>query len=105
VRSKDYQCVYSKKEGRCFIYVDLYVDDMLLVETNMDVIKEVKMKMSSKLDMKDLGAMNFILGMEIKGDQTIINLWLNQRKYIETVLKHFNMHSQGTNFFERKTNC
>jgi hypothetical protein len=39
---------------------------MLLIGNNMDAIKEVKKKLSSKLDMKDLDAGNFILGMEIK---------------------------------------
>jgi hypothetical protein len=29
---------------------------MLLIKNNMDVIKEVKKKLSSKFDMKDLGA-------------------------------------------------
>ena len=42
VRSKDDHYVYSKQVGNHFIYVVLYVDDMLLVGNNMDVIKEVK---------------------------------------------------------------
>jgi hypothetical protein len=46
----------------------LYVDDMLLVGNNMDVIKEVKSQLSSKFDMKDIDVANFILGMEIKRD-------------------------------------
>jgi hypothetical protein len=66
---RDDHCVYSKKVGNHFIYVVLYVDDMFLVGNNMDVIKEVKSQPSSKLDMKDLGAANFILGMEIKRDR------------------------------------
>jgi hypothetical protein len=41
--------------------------------------------------MKDLSAANFILGMEIKRDWEIRKLWLNQKNYIEMVLKHFNM--------------
>jgi hypothetical protein len=41
--------------------------------------------------MKDLGASNFILGMEIKRDQKRSKLWLNQRKYVETILHRFNM--------------
>jgi hypothetical protein len=69
VRSRVDHCVYSKKVGNHFIYVVLYVDDMLLVGNNMDVIKEVKSQLSSKFDMKDLGAANFILGMEIKRDR------------------------------------
>jgi hypothetical protein len=41
--------------------------------------------------MKDLGASNFILGMEIKRDWKKRKLWLNQRKYVETILQRFNM--------------
>jgi hypothetical protein len=92
VRSKDDHCVYSKQVGNHFIYAVLYVDDMLLVGNNMDVIKEVKSHLSSKFDMKDLGVANFILEMEIKRDHANKKLWLNQRKYVETILHRFNMH-------------
>ena len=44
------------------------IDDMLLIENNKDVIKEVKSHLSSKFDMKDLGVSNFILRMEIRRD-------------------------------------
>jgi hypothetical protein len=91
VRSKAENCIYSKEEGGSFIYVALYVDNMLLVGNNMDAIKEVNKKLSSKIDMKDLGAANFIMGMDIKRDQATRKLWLNQKKYIEIFLKHFNV--------------
>jgi hypothetical protein len=68
VRSKDDHCIYSKEEGGCFIYVSLYVDDMLLIGNSMNTIKEGKKKLSSSFNMKDIGATNFILGMEIKRD-------------------------------------
>jgi hypothetical protein len=92
VRRRVDHYVYSKQVGNHFIYVVLYVDDMLLVGNNMDVIKEVKSQLSSKFDMKDLGAANFILGMEIKRDRANRKLWLNKRKYVETILQRFNMH-------------
>jgi hypothetical protein len=41
--------------------------------------------------MKDLGASNFILGMEIKRDRKKRKLWLNKIKYVETILHRFNM--------------
>jgi hypothetical protein len=91
VRSKVDHSIYSEQVGNHFIYVVLYVDDMLLVGNNMDVIKEVKSQLSSKFDMKDLGAANFILGMEIKRDRANRKLF-NQRKYVETILQRFNMH-------------
>jgi hypothetical protein len=77
LRSKVDRCIYSKEEGGNFIYVALYVDDMLLIGNNMDAIKDVKKKLSSKLDMKDLGVANYIMGMEIKRDRAARNLWLN----------------------------
>ena len=82
-------CIISRLVN-IFIYVVLYVDDMLLVGNNMEVIKEVKMQLSSKLDMKDVNAANLILGMEIKINHANRKLWLNQRKYIETILHRFN---------------
>jgi len=66
VRSKVDHCVYYKQVGEHFIYVVLYVDDMLLAGKNMEVIKEVKMQLSSNINMKDLNVFNLILGMEIK---------------------------------------
>jgi hypothetical protein len=91
VRSKVDHYIYSKEEHGCFIYVASYVDDMLLIGNNMNAIKEVKKQLSSKFNMKDLDASNFIMGMEIKKDRETRNIWLNQMKYIETILKHFNM--------------
>jgi hypothetical protein len=67
---------------------------MFLVGNNMDTIEEVKKKTSSKFDMKDIVAKNFIMGMEIKRDQAVGKIWLNQRKCIEIILKHFNMHDR-----------
>jgi hypothetical protein len=41
--------------------------------------------------MKDLGTSNFIFGMEIKIYRKKRKIWLNQRKYFETILQRFNM--------------
>ena len=91
VRSKADHCVYSKQVGDHFINIVMYVDDMLLIGNNKDVIKEVKSQLSSKFDMKDLGAANFIMGMEIRRDRGKKMISLNQRKYGETEIKRFNM--------------
>ena len=57
----------------------------------MDLIKEVKQQLSFEFRMKDLGPTHFILGMEIKRDRSSKKLWLSQQKYIEGILKRFNM--------------
>jgi hypothetical protein len=86
IRRKEDQCVYFKLIGDHLIYLILYVDDMLFIGNNKEIIQYVKTQLSSKFDMKDLGASNFILGMEIKRDWKNRKLWLNQRKYVETIL-------------------
>jgi hypothetical protein len=67
-RSKEDHYVYFKLIGDHLIYLVLYVDDMLLIGNNKEIIQDVKTRLSSKFNMKDLGASNFILGMEIKRD-------------------------------------
>ena len=76
-RSKVDHCVYFKLIGDYVIYLVFYVDDMLLVGNEKEIIQDLKTHLSSKFDMKDLGAANYILGMEIKRDQEKRKLWLN----------------------------
>ena len=60
VRSKVDHYVYSKQVGDHFVNIVLYVDDMLLIGNNKDVIKEVKSQLYSKFEMKDIDVANFI---------------------------------------------
>jgi len=50
---------------------------MLLVGNDKEIIQDLKTQLSSKFHMKDLGAANYILGMEIKKDWVKRKLWLN----------------------------
>lgn len=68
-KSKADHCVYFKLIGDHAIYLVLYVDDMLLVGNEKEIIQDLKTRLSSKFDMKDFGAANYILGMEIKRDR------------------------------------
>ena len=47
------------------IIVCLYIDDMLIMITNIDDINSTKRMLSSKFDLKDLGVVDFILGIRI----------------------------------------
>ena len=76
-RRKEDHYLYFKLIGDDLIYLVLYVDDMLLIGKNKEIIQNVKTQLSSKFNMKDLGASNFILGMEIKRDRKRGKLWLN----------------------------
>jgi hypothetical protein len=90
-RSKGDPTVYFKLIGDHLIYLVLHVGVMLLIRNDKDIIQDVETSLSSKFDMKDLGAVNFILGMEIKRDGESMKICLNKRKNVETILQRFNM--------------
>eukprot|EP01018_Ginkgo_biloba_P031360 Gb_07932 [translate_table: standard] len=61
IRSKVDHCIYFKQVRDHFVILLLYVDDILLIGNNKEMIKGVKSQLSSQFEMKDLGAINFIL--------------------------------------------
>ncbi|RVW84630.1 Retrovirus-related Pol polyprotein from transposon TNT 1-94 [Vitis vinifera] len=85
-------CVYVKSlDDDSFIFLLLYVDDMLIAAKSMIEVNKLKSLLSKEFDMKDLGAAKKILGMEIHRDRTLGRLWLSQHSYVKRVLERFNM--------------
>ncbi|KAJ0869659.1 putative RNA-directed DNA polymerase [Helianthus annuus] len=96
-RSKFDSCVYIREyEQGKFVYLLLYVDDMLVACENQQVIKETKDLLKQEFDMKELGPAKKILGMEILRDRGQGLLYLSQRSYVKKVLSNFGMeHSKS----------
>ncbi|GKV43399.1 hypothetical protein SLEP1_g50691 [Rubroshorea leprosula] len=68
-RSNYDSCVYHKKLGDgSWVYLLLYVDDMLIAAKSMLIIDDLKKQLSGEFEMKDLGAAKKILAMEIHRD-------------------------------------
>lgn len=86
-------CIYIKTSGSKFIILVLYVDDILLASSDLDMLYETKRFLSSNFDMKDLGDASYVLGIEIHRDRSKGTLGLSQRAYIDKVLKRYNMHN------------
>jgi len=87
-------CVYLKRQNHgSYIILLLYVDDMIVADSNMQEINVLKRKLENSFAMKDLGAAKQILGMRITRDRKNRKLTLSQSEYIEKVLKRFNMHN------------
>ncbi|CAA7049382.1 unnamed protein product [Microthlaspi erraticum] len=85
-------CVYyNKLKDESYIYLILYVDDMLVAAKSMCDIQKLKGLLSAEFDMKDLGAAKKILGMEILRDRKQKKLFLSQKSYIQKVLARFGM--------------
>ena len=87
------KCVYVKNTERGFVIICLYVDDILIMGSNNEVIKTTKEMFNNKFDMKDLGVANVILGIKIS--KTSDGLILSQSHYIEKILKKFKQNDSS----------
>ncbi|KAG8480929.1 hypothetical protein CXB51_025596 [Gossypium anomalum] len=93
-RSNFDRYVYFKKNNDgSFVYLLLYVDDMLIAAKDKGEIRKVKAPLSEEFEMKDLGPAKKILGMEILKAIKTSKLYLSQKRYNEKVLCRFNMQS------------
>jgi hypothetical protein len=76
-------CIYAKFRSRKFIFLILYVDDILLASSDVSLLLETKRFLSSNFDMNDLGETLFIVGIEIHRDRRKEVLELSQKAYLE----------------------
>lgn len=70
--------LFTKQRGRIVIIL-IYVDDLLIIGSDKDLIEEAKKTLHSNFKVKDLGELKYFLGIEVlRSKQGIL---LNQRKY------------------------
>ena len=90
-------CIYYKsevKDGRTVLMIiAVYVDDTILASNNMDALNEEKRRLSRKFEMDDRGEVHYVLGMSVKRNRNLKILTIDQRVYLENVLKRFGMQS------------
>ncbi|GJY12245.1 retrotransposon protein, putative, ty1-copia subclass [Tanacetum coccineum] len=89
-RSSYDSCVYyrSYAPGE-YIYLLLYVDDMLIACKSKAEIGSTKSLLKKEFDMKELGEAKKILGMEIVRDRSREILSVSQSGYISKILNDF----------------
>ena len=76
-------CVYYNKlpDGE-YIYLLLYVYDTFIASKNKSAIDKLKKDLSSEFEMKDLGEVKKVLGMEIERDRRSDKVSLTQKGYL-----------------------
>uniref|UniRef100_A0AAV1TB59 Reverse transcriptase Ty1/copia-type domain-containing protein n=1 Tax=Peronospora matthiolae TaxID=2874970 RepID=A0AAV1TB59_9STRA len=84
-------CIYIKRDDQDMILVVLYVDDLILVSSNNELLKSTKMALSKRFEMTDLGELDYFLGMEIKNDRKTGMVTVQQTKFLKSVLTKFGM--------------
>ena len=57
--------VYLKVSGSKFIFLILYVDDILLANSDLGLLHTTKKFLSENFEMKDMGEATYVIGIEI----------------------------------------
>lgn len=68
------QCVYVKGKNGNYVYVSLYVDDMIIAAKTSKEIEDVKAALKNSFKIEELGEAKFILGIEIDHDRNCSTL-------------------------------
>ena len=69
------------------------VDDILIVSNNNEMINAEKKLLGQRFDMVDQGKLQYILGISIHRERAAKTLEIKQSKYLESVLKKFDMEN------------
>ena len=91
-------CIYKKVSGSSIAFLVLYVDDILLIGNDVDLLKSVKDYLNSKFSMKDLGEAAYILGIKIYRDRSRRLIGLSQSTYLDKILNKFRMDGSKKGF-------
>ncbi|GJU48891.1 retrotransposon protein, putative, ty1-copia subclass [Tanacetum coccineum] len=93
-RSNYDSCVYFKEFAPgMYIYLLLYVDDMLIACKIKSEIEYTKGLLRKEFDVKELGPSRKILGMEIVRDRGSRTLKVSQSGYVQKVLNNYRVDS------------
>ena len=87
------KCVYIKDTEHGYVIVCLYVNDMLIVDSDNEIIISTKNMLNSRFDMKNMGPAYVILGIKII--RTSVGLMLSESHYVDNILGKFDKDNFG----------
>ena len=90
--------MYKKVSRSVVVFLVLYVDDILLIRTDVSVLQSIKIWLSKNFSMKDLGETTYILGIKIYRDRSKRLFGLSQSTYIDKMPKRFSMEQSKRGF-------
>lgn len=63
-----------KGNGKSFIALLIYVDDIIVARSDKNIIDELKNKMNYEFKIKDLGNLKYFLGVEVAKSRRGVHL-------------------------------
>ena len=82
--------LFIKKQGKDFLLVQVYVDDIIFGSSNVKLCKDFEGVMRQKFEMSAMGELNYFLGIQV--EQKKDGMFIHQTKYVHDVLTRFKMN-------------
>ncbi|KAK1649198.1 hypothetical protein QYE76_067003 [Lolium multiflorum] len=98
IRTHGEACIYKKVSGSSVAFLILYVDDILLIGNDIELLGSIKGYLNKSFSMKDLGEAAYILGIKIYRDRSRRLIGLSQSTYLDKILKKFRMDESKKGF-------
>ena len=86
-------CLFVKHIGAEIYLISLYVDDILVAGSNLTEVERIKKQFTERYEMKDLGELNYYLGMKITRSKEFIKL--DQSGYVREILEKYSYLLRG----------
>ena len=84
-------CLYQRKDSRGSIFLLIWVDDVVIIAENRELVNDFLASMREKFLIKDLGKLRYFLGIEFHIDDNQVTM--SQPKYTRAILERFKMQN------------
>ena len=82
-------CLYLKHTTEGMLFLIIWVDDIVILSNNINMVNAFKTQISKEYTVKDLGSLKYFLGIEFHMSDTSVQM--SQSGYCKTILERFGM--------------
>ncbi|CAB1114304.1 unnamed protein product [Ectocarpus sp. CCAP 1310/34] len=90
-RTQSDPCVYVYTSGNIIVILTVYVDDILIIGGDQQLVDQKKKELTDRFEMTDMGEVKRILGIDVQRDYEQGTLAISQEHYVNTLLERFGM--------------
>jgi hypothetical protein len=84
-------CLFAMNDYNNVLYILVYVDDILLIASSVNIMERFKSQFSQRFKVRDLGEISSYLKLRIHRDRNNKKIMIDQEKYIDSLLHRFDM--------------
>ena len=89
-------CVYIRKSPKGTVIIAVYVDDLIIAGSSERLVESVKAAFRNRYKMKDMGALEYVLGVRVDQQPEKNVIQLSQKTYILDMLVKYKLENCKT---------